>query len=288
MDLEKAIDDFLSYMKAEKAASIHTIEAYSRDLLRLKSMASNESIHHVEGLCWKRIDFWSNQTKSIWADNTRVRWIKAVRSFLKFCRKEGWLEKDEASQLLLPKVWQSLPRVWSVEIVGKLIDSIPQNTLEESRDRAFFEMLYGCGLRVSEACQLNLKDVQDQSVRVRGKGRKERIVPLGKSALETLDYYLGSFRNDTEEALFIRPNGKRVTRGMMWHRLNRYVEKSFSSSGSPHTFRHSYATHLMQGGVDVRVIQELLGHASISTTDRYTHVNSAHLQKAFDQYHPRH
>lgn len=288
VEIQKAIEDFKHYLKAEKAFSPHTLEAYGRDLERLRLLASHEGISQIKQLSWKIIDGWSGETQGIWADNTRARWVKAVRSFLKFCFKEGWLESDQASHVTLPKVWQSLPRVWAVDSVSTLIESIGQETFEEARDRAFFELLYGCGLRVSEGCGLDIKDVQDESVRVKGKGRKERIVPVGKKALEALDYYLGNFRSDSHEALFISQNGKRITRGMMWHRLQHYLSISQNTvQGSPHTLRHSYATHLMQGGVDVRIIQELLGHANISTTDRYTHVNSEHLQKAFDQFHPR-
>lgn len=288
VELEEAVSQFIDYMRAEKAASVHTLEAYSRDLKKLKQLAENDNILLVSQLTWKKIDDWAEKFIRVFSDNTRARWVKAIRSFLKFCYKEGWLEKEQSSQVTLPKVWQSLPKVWGIESTKRLIESIAQDTFEEARDRAFFEMIYGCGLRVSEACGLNIKDVQDENVRVKGKGRKERIIPIGRAALETLDYYLAHFRSDSFEALFVSQEGKRVTRGMMWHRLKKYIEDaSIKTNGSPHTLRHSYATHLMEGGVDVRVIQELLGHVSIATTDRYTHVSSAHLQKAFDQYHPR-
>ncbi len=288
MEIEKAIEDFKHYLKAEKAFSPHTLEAYGRDLTRLALHAKAAQLSLTKELSWKVIDQWASQTQGTWSDNTRARWIKAVRSFLKFCFKEGWNPIDQSVQVTLPKLWQSLPKVWNVHNVQELIESIDQDSFETARDRAFFELLYGCGLRVSEACGLDIKDVHDESVRVKGKGRKERIVPLGKKALEALDYYLAHFRSGSEEALFIRLCGKRVTRGMMGHRLKHYLALSQGElKGSPHTLRHSYATHLLQGGVDVRIIQELLGHANIATTDRYTHVNGEHLQKAFDRYHPR-
>jgi integrase/recombinase XerD len=157
-----------------------------------------------------------------------------------------------------------------------------------ARDKAILEVLYASGLRVSELCGLNIQDVGEEAVRVKGKGSKERIVPIAPSALQSVDHYLGKFREDEEKALFIGPHGKRIDRTVVWARVKFYAKKAaISKEISPHTLRHSFATHLLENGADLRVIQEMLGHSSISTTDRYTHISRKHLHEAFEKFHPR-
>lgn len=290
--LIEQIELFLTYLQSERACSEHTLSAYRRDLLRLHEVAVSRAIKNCRELTWEMVTEIAGDLSKKWAPATRSRWLKAIKSFLRFARKEGWMLCDEGALVDLPRLWQTLPKVWSQEFTAQFLEGIDTTQFEGARDRAFFEILYGSGLRVSEACMLNLEDVNEQMVRVKGKGSKFRQVPLGSKALEALDYYLANFRSDEHEALFIRPSGRRVTRGMMWHRLKKHLESSsrllhVPSKGSPHTLRHSYATHLLEGGADVRIIQELLGHASIATTDRYTHVQMSTLRQAFEKFHPR-
>jgi integrase/recombinase XerD len=175
--------------------------------------------------------------------------------------------------------------------VGEVTALLAQPNPEErigARDKAMLEVLYASGLRVSELCGLNIQDVGEEAVRVKGKGSKERVVPIAKSALNTVDHYLGKFREDKEGALFLGSQGKRLDRITVWSRVKFYAKKAgITKSISPHTLRHSFATHLLENGADLRVIQEMLGHANIGTTDRYTHISRKHLHEAFERFHPR-
>ena len=160
-----------------------------------------------------------------------------------------------------------------------------------SRDRALLEVLYASGLRVSEVCGLDITDVDDDFLRVKGKGGKERVVPIARSAVAHIDHYLLHFRashGKKNEALFVSKKGKRLDRTLVWHRVKFYAQKAgIVKSISPHTLRHSFATHLLENGADLRVIQEMLGHASVATTERYTHISQKHLTEAFKAFHPR-
>lgn len=286
--MQEQIDSFLIYLKSERASSPHTLEAYGRDLLKLRQGAEALGRCKVGELTWEVVAKIGAELSSFFKPASLSRWYKAVKSFLKFAYKEEWLKSDEASLIRLPKEWKTIPKVFSAEFTATLLESIDNGDFEGSRDRAFFELLYGSGLRISEVCLLNLCDVNDTHVRVEGKGSKQRQVPLGSKSLEAIDYYLSHFRQDNEQALFVKLGGGRVTRSMMWHRLKKYLQlQNEQKKGSPHTLRHSYATHLLEGGADVRVIQELLGHSSIATTDRYTHVQVDHLRESFERFHPK-
>jgi integrase/recombinase XerD len=189
-------------------------------------------------------------------------------------------------------MWQLIPEVLSVAEVDALLKAPDVATAAGARDRAVLQVIYACGLRVSEACGLNLQDVGDQIVRVRGKGGKERVVPIAKSAVEAIDDYLTRFRQEGERAkhppLFVSEKGKRIDRILVWKRVKHYAEiAGIRKEISPHTLRHSFATHLLENGADLRVIQEMLGHSNIQTTDRYTHISQRHLAEAFEAFHPR-
>ena len=193
---------------------------------------------------------------------------------------------------ILLKIWQLIPEVLSCTEMVSLLEAPDKDTLIGSRDKAILEVLYACGLRVSELCSLKIYDVDDVYVRVLGKGMKERVIPIGEAAIQAIDHYLHHYRSqyDSEklQELFVSTRGKPLDRIQVWKMVKGYAKKvGIVKNISPHTFRHSFATHLLDNGADLRVIQEMLGHASISSTDRYTHISKSHLQQSFEAYHPR-
>jgi integrase/recombinase XerD len=180
----------------------------------------------------------------------------------------------------------------SASEVDQLLQAQDRDTYVGARDFAALQVMYASGLRVSELCSLNLFDINEESVRVKGKGGKERVIPIAKVAIGAVDQYLGKFRQqveaEEEHALFLTGSGKRIDRVLIWNRIKYYAKKAqIQKNISPHTLRHSFATHLLENGADLRIIQEMLGHASIATTDRYTHISHKHLHEAFQAFHPR-
>jgi len=221
------------------------------------------------------------------------RALMTLRMFFKFLRKEEVIYVDPTLHLDPPKLWQRLPEVLSQKEVEVLLNQPHHKEQLGSLDRAVLEVLYACGLRVSELCSLNLYDVKESAVKVKGKGGKERIVPIAKLSLKALDDYLGQFRSKRVvdkwgEPLLITPRGKRIDRVFVWTRVKVCCQQAgITKRISPHSLRHSFATHLLANGADLRIIQEMLGHADISTTDRYTHVSQQGLKHSFQKYHPR-
>jgi integrase/recombinase XerD len=213
----------------------------------------------------------------------------AVKVFFRYLKREGMIPQDPTLHLDTPKLWQLIPEVLSCEEVERLLAAPDQESPVGARDRAILEVLYASGLRVSEVCSLNIQDLDDTTLRVKGKGGKERVVPIAEVAVKAVDDYLTRFRGEQEEeALFLNERGKRMDRQLVWKQIKFYAKKAgIDKRISPHTLRHSFATHLLDNGADLRVIQEMLGHASIATTDRYTHVSQHHLKSAFDAFHPR-
>lgn len=190
-----------------------------------------------------------------------------------------------------PKIWQLIPEVLQIEEVDLLLAQPQREDRIGARDKAMLELLYATGMRVSELCALRLNDLSDTFVKVRGKGKKERIVPVGKKAIAAVDHYLLHFRGEIRaetDPLFITSRGNPVDRMTVWKQVKMYAEKAgIAKSISPHTLRHSFATHLLEGGADLRLIQDMLGHEDIGTTDRYTHVSGGRLRAAFKAFHPR-
>lgn len=278
--------DFYLYLTAEKGLSRHTVEAYKHDVEAFFSYL-NITIEAVKET--HIIDYLSYLREQEYAISTISRALIAIKVFFRYMKKEGYIKENIAFYLESPKLWQLIPAVLSGREVEALLASPDPTVPLEARDKAILEVLYACGLRVSELCGLNLQDVDDQFVKVFGKGGKERIVPMGRKAVEAVDYYLTHFRGQHDlEPLFLTNQGKRITRQEVWKRIKYYAKQcKIEKNISPHTLRHSFATHLLDNGADLRVIQELLGHGSISSTDRYTHVSRSHLQEAFQAFHPR-
>ena len=216
--------------------------------------------------------------------------LVSIKIFLRFLYREELIKNEIGLSIDMPKIWQLIPDILTFTEIEKLLLAPDLNTEIGARDRAILHVIYASGLRVSEICGLNIQDFSDHTIRVIGKGKKERIVPVACSAVEAVDYYLLHYRpsNAKIEALFINIKQKRIDRFSIWKQLKSYAKQiGITKSISPHTLRHSFATHLLENGADLRVIQELLGHSSIATTDRYTHLSNKHIIEAFQSCHPR-
>ncbi len=287
------IDDFLSYLASEKGLSKNTLEAYQRDLSFFLDYLEVQGIEDISEIRKEKIlSFLELRQKNGLASSSLSRSLVAIKTFCKFLTREKALTLNIAEFLESPKIWQLIPEVLTLEEVKQLLLMPDGKSFNSSRDKAILEILYASGLRVSEVCSLNIYDVGDESVRVKGKGEKERIVPIAPVSLGIIDTYLSKFRHlisDKEEnALFVTMKGKRLQRQQIWSLVKNYAQKAgIEKTISPHTLRHSFATHLLENGADLRVIQEMLGHSHIATTDRYTHISQKHLVRAFDQFHPR-
>jgi integrase/recombinase XerD len=217
--------------------------------------------------------------------------LVAVKVFFRFLKKEGEIAVDLGRYFDTPKLWQLIPEVLSSEEIEELLAQPKIEDAVGARDKAILELLYATGMRVSELCSLKITDLSDTFVKVRGKGKKERIIPVGKKAIEAVDYYLLHFRGQVKEEngpLFVSAKGKAIHRITVYHRVKAYAKRAgIVKSISPHTLRHCFATHLLENGADLRLIQDMLGHEDIGTTDRYTHVTGSRLKRAFTSFHPR-
>ncbi len=286
------IDDFLFYLASERGLAKNTIEAYRRDLAYFSDVLKQKNMTDFSQVREKEIQAFLQllQSKNL-ASSSIYRAMVALKSFYRYLRREKLVQSEETLYFDTPKMWELIPEVLTESEVQQLLEVPNEEEPIGARDRAILEILYASGLRASEVCSLNLSDVDEETVRVKGKGGKERVVPIAQSALAHIDHYLLYFREGSgkrNEALFVSKTGMRLDRVTIWNRVKHYAKKAgIVKTISPHTLRHSFATHLLENGADLRVIQELLGHASVATTDRYTHVSQKHLQNAFEQFHPR-
>jgi len=289
--MQAAIDAFLLELRVERGLSPLTISAYRRDLAQFAQAA---------GPGWRRDpepvhDFVNALRRSGRRDNTRARKVAAIRSFYGFALREGIASRDVAALLDAPRPGSYLPDVLSADEVVRVLDAPPVGDAAGIRDRAILELLYACGLRVSELTGLDTDrlDLPRQQVRVIGKGNRERRVPMGDEARERLHRYLGGPREEwttgrPTPAVFVNQRGGRLARESVYRLVRRWAEAvGLQARVTPHTFRHSFATHLLEGGADLRVVQTLLGHASISTTQLYTHLTGERLREVYAQAHPR-
>jgi len=276
------LDDFCIYIASEKNLAKRTIEEYSRDIRSFIAFFGENLAECQEDDIVRYLDHLKGLKES-----SILRAFIALKVFFRFLKREKYLKNSPLELLDSPKIWQRLPETLSYKEVIQLLN-VPDITSEEgARDRAILELLYGSGLRVSEVVALDIHDVDDQFVKVKGKGRKERVVPIGKKCLHAIDHYLNLRSHHAVDALFLTPKGKRVNRILIWAHIKEYGKKAgITKNIHPHTLRHSFATHLLDGGADLRIIQEMMGHASIASTDRYMHVSSNHLKEAFNNFHP--
>ena len=290
---DETLADFISYLRSEKGLSSHTVIAYQHDVQEFLHFVQKIPLHSLDQIRQDEIIRFLAVMKDLnYASSSVSRALISIKVFFRFLVRENLLKVNVSSSLESPKLWQLIPEVLSQSEIEQLLSQPDPTHFDGARDRAMLEILYASGLRVSELCGLSIHDVDDEYVRVLGKGSKERLVPIGKKAIEAVDYYLGTFRDqcdsEKERALFVTRKGKRVDRILVWRQVKEYAKKAgIVKNISPHTLRHSFATHLLDHGADLRIIQEMLGHSNIATTDRYTHVSQKHLKEAFSLYHPR-
>ena len=292
LGFDPALSDFLSYIASEKGLSKNTLTAYGADLLSFFNYLQTLGICQLELISQEHcIAYLDHMRKQSYASSSLSRLHVVLKVFFRFLKKEGWVKVDPVALLDGPRVWQLIPEVLTVSEVDRLLSAPDVSSFIGCRDKAVFDVIYASGLRVSEVCSMNIHDIGDASVRVKGKGGKERVVPIASKALASVDDFLLRYRHELEtkdDALFITSKGKRIDRFLIFSRIKHYAKCSgISKVISPHTLRHSFATHLLENGADLRVIQEMLGHASIATTDRYTHISNKHLTEAFSSFHPR-
>jgi integrase/recombinase XerD len=290
------LDRFGDFLTLEQGTSPRTLEAYRRDVERVVEYARAKGVPAPGDLTARTLREFVYQLKDLGLAPSSIRRnISAVRTYFRFLLADGIVLKDPSERLETPKRWRTLPEVLTVDEAERLL-AAPQ--LEQAlafRDRAMLELAYGAGLRVSEWISLGVRDVlfEDMLVRVFGKGGKERLVPIGRKAIGAVATYARELRPRLERGegkgvLFLNANGRPLTRMGAWKILKAHVEAAgITKHVSPHTLRHSFATHLLEGGADLRAVQEMLGHADISTTQIYTHVDREYLRQVHKQFHPR-
>lgn len=282
------IEKFLRFLEVERGASLHTLRAYREDLeiffRNVKSEIKAIDLSDIRGFVASQINEGHRKT-------TVGRRLATVRSFLKFLYREGYVKTNPAKLVPTPKLPQMLPKFLSVDDVFSLVEKPERIGFLPARDRAILELLYSSGLRVSELVGLNVEDMnlREELVKVRGKGKKERIVPVGKKAVEAIRSYATErvLLKKRDNSFFLNRNGIRLTDRSVRRIVIKYARAiGISGSIGPHVLRHTFASHLLQGGADLRVIQELLGHSSLSTTQKYTHLDITHLMETYDKAHP--
>jgi integrase/recombinase XerD len=270
------LESFRLHILVERGLSPLTYEAYSRDVKKFLKFIDKE----LTLISQDDIENYLGTLKM--KETTLYRNLMSLKVFFEFLRKEEIIGKNIAKHISSPKMWLRLPEVLSIAEIDRLLE-VTTNV----RDLAILELLYATGIRVSELCSLNLHDVGHEKIKITGKGSKVRIIPIGRKAIVALDQYLIT-RDDDKPPLFLTSAGIRMNRFQIWELVKETAKKAqITKEISPHTFRHSFATHLLDRGADVRVIQEMLGHAEIATTERYTHVSKAHLLEKFKKFHTK-
>ncbi len=291
--MERYIEKFLNYLKVEKNYSGHTILNYSLDLKMFADFlkSENRGIETTDHILLRK--FLITFKNKNYCSTTVARKLASLRSFFTFLCRDGYLKRNPAMAIATPKRDKKLPVFLGVEAMAKLIESPPSNNLYGLRDAAILETLYSTGIRVSELVGRDIEriDFISGEIKVMGKGKKERLVPIGDRAMYVIRAYLDKCNliiKQEKRALFINKNGTRLTDRSVRRIIEKYIRGlSIKEHISPHSLRHSFATHLLDRGADLRSVQELLGHANISTTQIYTHVSTERLKSVYDKTHPR-
>ncbi len=295
MDLHGWIDTYLDHLRVERALARNTLEAYARDLGELAT-AAGDSGEDVRNLGAETLlNLFVDGSRAGKSARSSARQMSAFRGFFKFLLRERAISQNPMDRVERPKVGRKLPRVLSFEEVDRLLAVPDDQTLRGLRDSAMIHLMYASGLRVTELCELRLGDLDRKvgTVSPLGKGGKRRVVPVGQVALERVERYVDLVRvlnkgATRERYLFLSPRGKRFTRQGFWKLIRAYARAAgILAPVSPHKLRHSFATHLLRGGADLRAVQAMLGHADLGTTEIYTRVAQDHVRAAYDRAHPR-
>ncbi len=288
---------FKAYLQLEKSLSDHSVQAYLRDLELLTLFLQDQHITTPPGkITLKNLQaFVKNISRLGMSASSQARIISGIRAFYKYCNLENITKENPTTLLETPKLKRTLPDTLSFSEIEKMIGHLDLSKPEGSRNKAILETMYSCGLRVSEAMDLKISGLylQEGFIRVIGKGDKERLVPIGRDAIKYVSIYKNQVRvhlpvkKGSEDILFLNKRGSRLSRVMIFYVIKELAQKAgIKKTVSPHTFRHSFATHLIEGGADLRAVQEMLGHASITTTEIYTHLDREFLRKTLEQFHP--
>ena len=290
------IQGFKKYLRIERSLSENTIESYIRDIKKLYDFAKKNKIQQLNITRNDIKEFIKSINKAGISTRSQSRIISGLKSYYKYLILEGYIKKDPTELIESPKIGLKLPDTLNVQEIEKIINSVSHQHPQGLRNQTIIEVLYSCGLRVSELTNLKISNInfKENFIRIIGKGNKERLAPIGNTAIKLIKQYIKEYRNNqnikkgSEDILFLNRRGSQLTRVMIFT----IVKKIARSAGikkniSPHTFRHSFATHLLEGGADLRIIQEILGHENITTTEIYTHLDKEFIKEAILQFHPR-
>ena len=294
--MDRLQKDFIYFLSVERGLAKNTLESYNRDLTAFMSYLKSSKVLEISAITRDDIvSFLTTLKNKGQATSSISRCLASLRSFFQFLMQEGVITDNLAQQVEPPKLQKKLPRVLSLEEVDKLLSQPPGDDPIGLRDKAMLELLYASGIRVSELVMLNIPDFNPDVgfLRCVGKGDKERIVPIGNLAVSQVKKYISISRfslikKEDEKALFLNQNGRRLTRQGFWKILKKYAAKAnINGEITPHTLRHSFATHLLENGADLRSVQEMLGHSDISTTQMYTQITRSKIREIYDKAHPR-
>lgn len=291
----KLLKEFQDYLLVEKGLSENSIFSYSYDLKKFQSFLTDNKKNFLEVKTEDISNFLKEQKKRKISSRSLARAVAALRQFYRYLKEENRMSYNPVDKIQTPEIKKSLPDYLTLEEIDELFGVIKEDDPYELRDKAIFELLYSSGLRISEACNLRMDDVdlENMFLTVRGKGGRERLVPFGEKSLNILRKYLENARdsilkNRYSDYLFISKKGDYLNRKSVWRLLKKYMSRtSIKKVVTPHTFRHSFATHLLENNADLRSVQELLGHIDISTTQIYTHLASRTLKEVHKKFHPR-
>lgn len=295
---QEALEEYIIYLKIERGLSANTVTSYKRDIEKYLTFLMEKKITQLDEVSrFEVLDFLQILRQSGAADNSIIRMVSSLRKFHQYLKRESIVSDDPMQLIDTPKKASTLPKAISPQAVEQLLEAPDTTTPLGVRDRTILELMYATGLRISELVNLKLSDMHLTMgfIQTMGKGEKERIIPLGEIASQWLDHYLDGARvylqdqsAETSEYVFLNSRGKGLSRQGVWKKVKQLaLEAGIDQNVTPHTLRHSFATHLLENGADLRMVQELLGHADISTTQIYTHITKTRLKQVYGDYHPR-
>jgi|TARA_B100000902_G_scaffold201582_1_gene192079 integrase/recombinase XerD len=296
MSWENSIKEFKYYLKVERSLADNSVNAYIRDIRKLADFSSKIKVNELNISVNEIREFIADLNSKNISARSQARIISGVKAFFKYLIIEDYITNDPTMLIENPKIGLKLPEVLSVDEIELIISSIDLSNKQGERNRAILETLYSCGLRVTELINLKISNInfKEGYIKVIGKGDKERLTPIGSNALKYISIYVNEVRihqkisKNHEDFVFLNNRGSKLSRVMIFTLIKRIVDKvGIKKKVSPHTFRHSFATHLIEGGADLRAVQEMLGHESITTTEIYTHLDRDYLRSNIMQFHPR-